>query len=602
MSKSSCRGLCMVVLATVLAGCGGGGASPTAAPAAGPTAVDDASGTAAVTFAIVTPAPRDDHRLVGVRYVKSDGIDGVRFEARETAGRPFEFESGVGDLDGGGGSIIRGRVGRFDYPTARLRAVGCQGLDCVTSNELSLEAALAASAERLTPGDDVPAATAFGTRTSLSSDGFTLAALGEGDRSGNAAEPGEGSVLLFRRGRFDGVWRREARIARFDRRVAFGPAIALSGFGQVLAVGAPTNGGTTGGVGAPEVGYPGPVPAAGDLSGGVYLYRRDADSGEWTFQAYLKAPDPIDGERFGTHVAMDYDGVGLTVASTGRLFTFGFMPDGTWQLTSTLPLPPRTTVLSLARQWVGPWLAASLVRVDEAGAVVAREVRLWKRCYNCAQDFVEKATLTADPQRGDPSANPFDDHFGDGGRGDSGKVIAFGGRSNVLVVGAPHDTTNPANPAAARQGSVYVFRVDAQDQWRREARLRTRSLRGFDYVGLQLSVSDDGGTIAAKACGGAANDPELRRSFRAGDTVGPTGAGSGPDCSSDVNTAWAGAVYLFERCDDGSWTHAAAWIPEPGRQSDFNAGSLAMSSDVQTLIYGVRLDDEPVSPWRVVVY
>lgn len=584
-----------VAFAALLAGCGGGSGSTGAAPADGPTAVGGAHGTAP-SITIGAPVSMPDARLVGVPRQAS----GVRFfttELTETAADPFHSVPGTAFPDiGSGASFERGRVGRFDYPTARVRVRGCSDDgDCVTSNEQPLQDALFASARRLTPGDDYPGGAGFGTRTALSTDGNVLAVSGDGDTSGRAGEPGQGSVLIYRRDA-EGLWSREARVQRFDRPVAFGPVFSLSGGGRWLAVGAPTNGGTEGGVGAPEVGSSGPPLAAGDLSGGVYLYQRDDETGSWSLVTYIKAPDPRSNERYGTHVSLDDAGIRLVVASAGRVFVHERFPEG-WQTTAVLALPPRSSVAAVAQPALGPWIAVSFSEADETGQTVTRQVRLWELCYTCAERWAPSATLSSDV----PPSVAFDDRFGVGGPGDGSKPMAFGG-NDVLAVGAPGDSANPGDPSAARQGAIYVFRRDAQGTWRREARLRTRSAHGFDFVGQQVAFSHDGKTIATQACGTAVHDPGLRRSFRAGDTVGPGAPGSLPDCSSETGYRYAGAVYLFERCEDGRWEHAAAWIPEPGRQADFEQQSMSMSGDASTLTYSVGLHDEAVTPRRVVVY
>lgn len=590
-------GLGVAAMAAVLAGCGGGGGTTTTnAPADGPTAVAGAGDTAP-TLTIGPPVSLADAREIGVPW-QASGITTFTLEVSEAAGDPFRAVSGTRYPDfGPGASFERGRVGRFDYPTARVRVRGCNDSgDCVTSNEQPLQDALLASARRLTPGDDYPPATQFGTRTALSTDGSVLAVSGDGEKSGRPGDLGEGSVLIYRR---DGAgrWAREARVQRFDRPVGFGPAFALSGDGRWLAVGARNNGGTEGGEGAPEVGYRGPTPAAGDGSGGVYLYGRDDASGSWSFAGYLKAPDPRDGEAYGNHVSLDENGTRLVVASFGRVFVYEREVVG-WAPPTVLTLPPRTALLGLAQPNQGPWVAASVIETDPGGQLVARQVRVWELCFGCAQRWALAATLTSDT----PPTAAFDDGFGAGGPGDWAKALAFGGNSGVLAVGAASDSADPGRPSAARQGAVYVFRRDAQGTWRREARLRPRSARGFDFVGLQVAVSHDGRTIAAKACGTAVNDPGVRRSFREGDTVGPGAPGTLPDCSSVTNLAYAGAVYLFERCEDGRWEHAAAWIAEPGRETEFDVASMSMSGDASTLVYSTTLFDEPVTPLRMVVY
>jgi hypothetical protein len=111
--------------------------------------------------------------------------------------------------------------------------------------------------------------------TSIAADG-NLAVIGA-----PGADPAAGPVHVYRFNGFD--WQREARLvpSAATADALFGTSVAVSG--DAIAVGAPLQ----------------------DGSGAVYVYRFDYGGGGWVEEALLTLPDSVNGDGFGTAVALD---------------------------------------------------------------------------------------------------------------------------------------------------------------------------------------------------------------------------------------------------------------------------------------------------------
>jgi len=86
----------------------------------------------------------------------------------------------------------------------------------------------------------------------------------------------------------------------------FGFAVALSGDGNTLAVGAPGEASSTTGIGSMS-------DELASNAGAVYVYTRSA--GAWSQQAYVKASNTGSGDQFGISVALSGDGNTLAVGA-----------------------------------------------------------------------------------------------------------------------------------------------------------------------------------------------------------------------------------------------------------------------------------------------
>ena len=173
-------------------------------------------------------------------------------------------------------------------------------------------------------GSNTERGDAFGAAVSLSADGNTLA-VGAPDENntstGANAEIGHrvgyqprtdysnGSAYVF--SRQNGTWAQQAyikpsHIGQFDQ---FGTRVALSGDGDLLAVGVPLED-------SPAIGLNGDRgddEAGGSEFGAVYLYVRS--DGVWSDHSYVKAPNAGVYDEFGSIVALDGDGSTMIVGA-----------------------------------------------------------------------------------------------------------------------------------------------------------------------------------------------------------------------------------------------------------------------------------------------
>ncbi len=156
----------------------------------------------------------------------------------------------------------------------------------------------------------------FGESVALSSEGDVLAvgAIGEASNAtgingdqGDNAELNSGAVYVFSRNADS--WSQQAYIKASNSEDGdkFGSRLALSADGSALAVSALGEDSSATGMGG------NPSDNAMLSSGAVYLFSHSADN--WTQQAYVKAPNTDEGDRFGASVALSEDGSFLAVGA-----------------------------------------------------------------------------------------------------------------------------------------------------------------------------------------------------------------------------------------------------------------------------------------------
>ena len=174
----------------------------------------------------------------------------------------------------------------------------------------------------------------FGESLSLSADGDTLAvgAPYDGSVSTGTFAPGDagyqaalysddasniGAVTVYRRS--GSTWHVEAFVKASNAGAGdyLGWALALSGDGATLAVGARHEDSASAGVFAPDgAGY---RAALGDnsayQSGAVYVYRRPPGPGAWTVGNFVKASNAGAHDYFGRALALSGDGATLAVGT-----------------------------------------------------------------------------------------------------------------------------------------------------------------------------------------------------------------------------------------------------------------------------------------------
>jgi len=329
----------------------------------------------------------------------------------------------------------------------------------------------------------------FGTSVALSNDGNTLAvgATGKGairEDGGYGFEAG--AVYVFSRS--SGNWSQQAYVRAFNAEPNdfFGGSVALSGDGNILAVGARgessnATGISTDGTGEEDNSMFG--------AGAVYVFGRSDNN--WTQQAYVKASNAEAIDRFGVSVALSDDGNTLAVGAWEEdSNATGISTDGTGEVDNSENL---------------------------AGAVYVfvRNGGIWSQ-----QAYVKASNAESG------------DRFG--------RSVALSSSGNTLVVGAlwersdatgiSTDGTGETDNSAGFSGAAYVFgRSDGS--WLQQTYVKASNAEEFDAFGGSVSLSGDGNTLAVGAGGEESN------------AIGVT---HGADAAGANNSATdAGAVYLY---------------------------------------------------------
>ena len=295
----------------------------------------------------------------------------------------------------------------------------------------------------------------FGQDVALSGDGATLAvgapfesssSKGVGGAQDNDLAPASGAVYVFRHS--SGVWSQEAYVkaSNTGEGDSFGLALALSGSGDVLAVGACAEGSNARGVGGDQ--------NNDDTasSGAVFVFER---RGSWSQTAYVKASNTSAYAQFGFSVDLSTDGATLIVGAPGER--------------------------SNAKGVDGDQSNTSLTRAG-AAYVFRRPATTW------SQAAYVKASNTR-------TLDAF------------GTSVAVSGDGRRVTVGAPGEPSaakgvdgDQNNDAASGSGAVYVFQTNGTT-FAPEAYVKASNTGENDAFGKAMAVSPDGQVVAVGAPG-----------------------------------------------------------------------------------------------------
>ena len=336
----------------------------------------------------------------------------------------------------------------------------------------------------------------------------------------------------------------------------FGFALALSGDGATLAVGAPTEDSASTGTFAPGgMGYQAALGSAdaGD-SGAVTVYRRSTLTDTWAIEAFVKAPVAGSNDLFGAALALSEDGATLAVGapSEDSASTGTFAPGG-----------------------MGYQAA-----LDSGGAFGSGAVTVYRRSDTDAWEieaFV-KASKT-------------------GLREKFGTALALSGDGATLAVGAPEEDSASTGTFTAPDGEGYQAALDSSgasdsgavtvyrrsgSEWSVEAFVKAPVAGAFDEFGSTLALSADSSTLAVGA--------RFEGSSHTGAFTAPDGEGYQAALDSD-GAANSGAVTVYRLSPSGQWNiEAFVKAPKAGDDDQFGA-ALALSADGATLAVGARYED-----------
>jgi hypothetical protein len=303
----------------------------------------------------------------------------------------------------------------------------------------------------------------FGGDVALSGDGNTLAvgatledssATGVGGNQDDNSMPNSGAVYVFARN--DGVWSQQVYVKASntgggpygDR---FGTSLALSGDGNTLAVGAPSEDSNATGIDGNQADDNAIINNSGANSGAVYVFVRDGV--DWSQQVYVKASNTGHTDRFGHSVALSGNGDTLAVGANSEDSNATGV-DGDQDDNSA----------------------------NNAGAVYVfvRNGGVW------SQQAYVKASNTDAP-----------DYFG--------SSVALSGDGNTLAVGAKQESSNAtgidgdqADDSAQVSGAAYVF-VREGANWSQQAYVKASSTNVGAEFGYEVGVASDGNTLAVGA-------------------------------------------------------------------------------------------------------
>lgn len=305
-----------------------------------------------------------------------------------------------------------------------------------------------------------------------------------------------------------------------------GHSVALSGDGNTLAVGAPYESSGAKGINGNQ--NDNSVYSAG----AVYVFIRGNNA--WSQQAYIKASNSGQSDKFGYAVSLSQDGNTLAVSAYFEA--------------------------SAAKGINGDENDNS---IPQAGAVYvfARTGTAW------SQQAYIKASNTGEPGIGD--------QFGDGDQ--FGFSIGLSADGNTLAVGAIAEdggakgiNGDQSDNSALGSGAVYVFtRTGAA--WSQQAYVKASNTDPGDLFGYSVGLSADGNTLAASAFDEEGSSREING-------------------VQDKGRRGSGAIYVFTRIGT-AWTQQAYLKASNAEAADSLGYAMAISEDGNTIAGGAADED-----------
>lgn len=318
---------------------------------------------------------------------------------------------------------------------------------------------------------------------------------------------------------------------------------ALSGDGNTLAVSSVEERSAATGINGDQ------SDNSAEEAGAVYIFVR-ANDGNWNQQAYIKASNTDEDDRFG-FVSLSHDGntlaVGAADESSSATGINGDQADNS---------------------------------ASESGAVY---IFTRDNNGNWSQQAYIKASNTD--------------------AGDEFQIPVLSADGNTLAVGAEYESSaatgingNQADNSALDAGAVYIFTRDNIGNWSQQAYLKASNTDAGDRFGIRLSISADGDTLAIGADGESSTATGINGN------------------QADNSAPFSGAAYIFARDNLGSWsqqayikasnTEASDDFNEIALSSDGNTlavGACAESSST-TSINGNQSDNSSTESGAVYVY
>jgi hypothetical protein len=384
-----------------------------------------------------------------------------------------------------------------------------------------------------------------------------------------------------------------------SERAQFGDAIALSGDGNTLAVGARAESSAAAGINGNQ------TDASAFSSGAVYVFARAGD--RWVQQAYLKASNPGINDQFGHLVALSADGNILAVSApfedsrstgvdgdqadnsleqSGAIYVFARRGAVWFQQAYLKASNPGEAEdgdqfgFSLALSDDGTTLAAGAISEDSADARINGN-QADNTANNAGAVYVFARTGSRWSQQAyvkssSPNGADANDLFG--------YSVSLSADGNTLAVGAYDEAgssniiNGPEDNNAPGTGAVFVF-TRSGASWSRQAYLKASTQDRADSLGAWVAISDDGNTVAA----GAPDEDSLTTGINTVETGHSGRIGTLDDIS-------VGAAYVFIRSGT-KWFQQASFKASNSGIEDWFGVRLALSGDGNTLAVSAPNED-----------
>ncbi len=483
--------------------------------------------------------------LVRLNVVRGEEV--VRtYRLRVTRGQPVELyfkASNTGSGDTFGESVALSGDGSTLAVGAKTEDGSIASDGGANSDELAADAGAVYVFQRSAQGVwvqeaylkslNIAAGDRFGDSVSLSADGQTLA-VGASAEGGGAREisnstnsprtrPNSGAAYVFVRD--GGLWQQQVYIkaSNADEGDSFGQEVELSADGNTLAVTAPSEAGSEGGVSdgrGTNNGTPG--------SGAAYVFVRN-QTGAWAQQAYIKADTPGYMDFLGESLALSGDGDTLAVGAH-------------WA----------NHIVSVEEPVDAGDAGPIITQLDNSGAAY-----VFRR--SASGVWAQEAHL-----EGSNLGETFQFGFS----------VALSHDGNILAVGANQEDLNLPPPGGDTSssdirwngGAVYMFMRD-NETWTQDAYLTAHNAGNNDYFGFDVSLNAAGTMLAV----GAYEEDGSGTLFSDGSSANNASADSG-------------AVYMFVH--EEWWTQSRYVKAVNTGEFDYFGANVALSADGTTLAVG----------------
>ena len=357
-----------------------------------------------------------------------------------------------------------------------------------------------------------------------------------------------------------------------DANDLFGYSVALSG--DTLAVGARNESSAASGVNGNQLDNNAPG------SGAVYVFVKDATTGVWRQEAYVKSSFTRAGNAFGASVALSGDTLvvgapddpssGFVGGGTVYVFT---RTNGVWTQQARLI----GSFIGEGGDAFGHSVAISGETIvvgapSDSIGITGRDRFLWFGTgavyvfMRSGTSWAQQAYLKASNRDLQPGTSPIE-RFG--------ASVALSG--NTLAIGAPDEdgsatgvNGNQADNSAPGSGAVYVF-TRAGGAWSQQAYVKASNTNTSDQFGSSVALVGDVLVV------GAPGEDSLA-----------TGVNPGGIAELDDSAAESGAVYVFSHIG-GVWSQHSYL-----KASNMNAGDefgRSLSLDGTVLVVGARGED-----------